>query len=63
MVADINGDAAAAIAQEVGNAAVAHCANVAVSADVESMAQAAFASFGTLDIVVNNAGITLALNQ
>ena len=58
MVADINGDAAAAIAQEVGNAAVAHSANVAVSADVESMAQAAFASFGTHDILVNNAGIT-----
>ncbi len=56
MVVDINGDAAAEVAQEIGG--VAQVANVADGADVKAMAQSAFDAFGQLDILVNNAGVT-----
>jgi len=56
MVADLNGDAAATIAAEVGG--IAQVVDVADRDSVATMAQAAQAAFGTLDILVNNAGIT-----
>ncbi len=56
MVADLNGDAAATIATEVGG--IAQVVDVADRDSVATMAQAAQAAFGTLDILVNNAGIT-----
>jgi len=58
MLADINGDGAAALAQELGGAAVAQVVDVADGASMAAMAKAAFAAFGRLDILVNNAGIT-----
>lgn len=58
MVADINPDAARQIADSAGDAAFAHVVDVADSESMHDMAQAAFNRFGSLDIMVNNAGIT-----
>ncbi|MEM8986977.1 MAG: glucose 1-dehydrogenase [Pseudomonadota bacterium] len=55
MVADINKDAAAALASDLG---VASCAvDVADGASVAAMAAAAREAFGEIDILVNNAGV------
>jgi len=56
MVVDLNGDAAAAVAQEIGG--VAQVADVSKADSVKDMAQAALAAWGRIDILVNNAGIT-----
>lgn len=56
MVADINADAAQAVADEIGG--VAQVVDVADGDSVGAMAQAALAAFGTVDMLVNNAGIT-----
>ena len=56
MVADLNGDAAAAVAAEIGG--IAQTVDVAKTDSVETMADAAREAFGALDILVNNAGIT-----
>jgi len=56
MLADINGDGARAVADDLGG----HSIEVDVSngASVQAMADHTLATFGTLDILVNNAGIT-----
>jgi 3-oxoacyl-[acyl-carrier protein] reductase len=56
MIADINGEAARALAEELG--AVACTVDVSDGASVQAMAEAARAAFGLPYIVVNNAGIT-----
>ena len=56
MIADIDGDAAARVAAELGG--IGHRVDVADNASVEAMAAAAKKAFGALDILVNNAGIT-----
>ena len=56
LVADINGDAAAAIAEEIGAASCR--ADVSDAASVAEMAQAVTRHLGRLDILVNNAGVT-----
>ena len=56
MVADINGDAAQAAATEMGG--IACTVDVANSASVKAMAEAAITEMGHIDILVNNAGIT-----
>ena len=58
MIADINGAAAVALATELGEAAIAHQVDVSKRDSVEALAAAAFAAFGSLDIIVNNAGVT-----
>ncbi|MEM6304030.1 MAG: SDR family oxidoreductase [Pseudomonadota bacterium] len=58
MVADINADAAAGFAAEVGESATAQTVDVGDSASVNAMAQAAIEAFGRVDILVNNAGVT-----
>ncbi len=58
MIVDINSQAASDLASELGGDAVAHTANVAVSKDVQEMVEQAVATFGRLDILINNAGIT-----
>jgi 3-oxoacyl-[acyl-carrier protein] reductase len=54
-VADINGEAARAVASEIGGVAVA--CNVAERAEIEALRDAV-ADIGPLDILVNNAGVT-----
>ena len=56
MVADINGDAARAMADEVGG--ISCIVDVSKSDSVKAMAEAATAQMGHIDILVNNAGIT-----
>lgn len=58
MIADINGDGAAALCAEIGETTVAQQVDVANAASVNTMAEAALAAFGHVDILVNNAGVT-----
>lgn len=58
MIADINAEAAAAMAAELGGKAVPQAVDVSDAASVQAMADAALAAFGHLDILVNNAGVT-----
>jgi len=58
MIADINHDAAVAMASEVGRDAIAHHVDVGDDASVKAMAEAARETFGAVDILVNNAGVT-----
>ncbi len=58
MIADINRDAADALAAELGSAAVAQTVDVSDGTSVQAMADAALSAFGHLDILVNNAGVT-----
>ena len=57
IVADLNLDAAQAVAQSLGAQAQALRADVTQAQDVKAMLEAAQKSFGGLDILVNNAGI------
>lgn len=56
MVADINMDAAQSVALEIDGIAIK--VDVADNASVAAMAAGAFQAFGTLDYLINNAGIT-----
>ena len=56
MIADINGDGAAALAKELG--ALAQQVDLSRGDSVDAMAKAALAAFGNLDILVNNAGVS-----
>jgi 3-oxoacyl-[acyl-carrier protein] reductase len=61
VLADINGDAAAAAAKELaaGNAdAIGVQCDVTSEADVESLIEHCARAFGSVDVLVNNAGIT-----
>jgi 3-oxoacyl-[acyl-carrier protein] reductase len=58
LVADLNLEAATAVAAAAGPAARALRVDVASAADVRQMMEAAVQHFGRLDIVVNNAGVT-----
>lgn len=57
LVADINLDAARAVAAGVGATALALRVDVTQAADVRAMVEAAESQFGGLDILVNNAGM------
>jgi len=57
VIADINGDAANAMAKELGDAAMAIKVDVSAADDVARMAESAMRSFGAIDILVNNAGV------
>lgn len=56
MIADLNEDAARAIAAELGG--IAQRVDVSKAADVDAMARAALDAWGRVDILVNNAGMT-----
>jgi len=56
IIADINGDAAAALARELG--AIAHQVDVSSDSSVNDLAGTAIGRFGRLDILVNNAGVS-----
>lgn len=57
-IADINEAGAQALATELGAHAIAVRCDVTKKADVEALVAATVKAFGTLDIVVNNAGTT-----
>jgi len=56
MMADLNGDAAAEIAAEIGG--IAQTVDVADGTSVAAMTRAAMDAWGRIDILINNAGIT-----
>jgi NAD(P)-dependent dehydrogenase (short-subunit alcohol dehydrogenase family) len=56
-LADMDGDAAAAAAVEIGDEAVPVRADVSQSAQVRAMAQAVVERWRRIDILVNNAGV------
>ena len=58
LVADINGEAAARVAAEIGEAARPFVADVSRAEQVRAMVDEAVSAFGDLDCVVNNAGYT-----
>lgn len=58
MIADINEAGAEALATEMGDQTLAHGVNLVNSNEVEAMAKRAIDTFGGLDILINNAGIT-----
>ncbi|MEP0942531.1 MAG: SDR family oxidoreductase [Rhizobiaceae bacterium] len=58
VVADLNGDAADRVAEEIGARAVALQVDVARAQDNQAMAAAAMSHFKRLDIFVLNAGVT-----
>ena len=58
MIADINGDGAQAMATELGSDAMASAVDVSDGASVTAMAQIALATWGHVDILINNAGVT-----
>lgn len=57
VIADLNGDAARALAAELGDATLGVRVDVSSAADVSALAQAANRLLGGVDIVVNNAGV------
>lgn len=56
-VADLNLDAAEALARDLGDAAMAVRADVSRAGDVEAMAAEVTNRFGGVDVMVNNAGV------
>lgn len=60
VIADINADAAAEAAASlgIGDRAIGVGGNVAESEDIDALVAAALDTFGSLDVWVNNAGIT-----
>src|SRR5215213_1989067 len=56
VVADSNGEGAKAVADQIGETAIAVTADVRIEADVIGMLEATKRAFGRLDILVNNAG-------
>ena len=57
IVADLNGDAARALATELGDADLGVKADVSSAADVAALEETANRLLGGVDIVVNNAGV------
>ena len=57
LAVDLDGESVAAVAAGHGDAVAGHAADVTDYAAVEGMVDAAVARFGTLDVVINNAGI------
>lgn len=58
LVADINTEAAQAMAETLGPAAIACGVDVSQASEMQNLARQATAAFGRLDILVNNAGVT-----
>jgi len=57
VVSDINDDAAAGVAKEIGEQAVVNHCDTAVEAEVQGAIAATIDAFGGIDILVNNAGV------
>ncbi len=57
VVVDLDAEAGAAVAAEIGNAAIFRQADVTRSADVQGYVEAAIDTFGAIDCFHNNAGI------
>ncbi len=58
MIADINGEAALAMVEDIGEQTVAQTVDVGDGPSVQEMANKALSTFGHVDILINNAGVT-----
>jgi 3-oxoacyl-[acyl-carrier protein] reductase len=58
VISDVNAEACAETAKELGANAIAIPCNVTVKAEVEKLAEETKAKLGAIDILVNNAGVT-----
>jgi len=58
MIADINGDAARDLAATSGDKAIAQTVDVSDGPSVQAMTDVALSTFGHIDILINNAGIS-----
>lgn len=58
VIADLDGDKASALADELGDRTVAMTVDVASAADNQSLVETAVSTFGGCDIFVVNAGVT-----
>jgi len=58
LIADLNAEAANALAHDLGSHAVAMGVDISRLDGIEAMAKAAIDAFGHVDILVNNAGVT-----
>jgi 3-oxoacyl-[acyl-carrier protein] reductase len=58
VVADLNEEGAKSVAAQLGGSAIAVKCDVAKRADIDNLVATAVKQFGTIDIVVNNAGYT-----
>jgi 3-oxoacyl-[acyl-carrier protein] reductase len=58
LLADLDGQRAAAAASSIGDGAAGIACDVTIEADVQQVVAAAAARFGGVDIFVNNAGVT-----
>jgi NAD(P)-dependent dehydrogenase (short-subunit alcohol dehydrogenase family) len=56
-VADLNAEAASAVAREIGGGATHHGLDVTRPEDLEALAEAVFTADGRVDVLHNNAGI------
>jgi NAD(P)-dependent dehydrogenase (short-subunit alcohol dehydrogenase family) len=56
-VADLNAEAAGAVAREIGGGATHHGLDVTRPEDLEALAEAVFTADGRVDVLHNNAGI------
>lgn len=61
VVVDLDGDAAQAMASEIGGGAIAVAADVSDEADCAAMVATAVQKLGRLDVAVNNAGVSSPL--
>jgi NAD(P)-dependent dehydrogenase (short-subunit alcohol dehydrogenase family) len=61
VIADIDRDAGAALAQELGDAAAFHQTDVSDADQVQALVDFAVAHFGGLHIMLNNAGVSSAM--
>jgi 3-oxoacyl-[acyl-carrier protein] reductase len=57
-VLDVNEQAARKVAGDIGKSAIAVRADVAKKADIDAAVKATLKAFGTIDILINNAGIS-----
>lgn len=60
VISDINSDSANAVVEEIkssGGEAISVVANVAEEADIQNLIDATVSAYGTVDVLVNNAGI------
>jgi NAD(P)-dependent dehydrogenase (short-subunit alcohol dehydrogenase family) len=63
LIADVDGDAGAALADEIGSSALFVKADVAELDQVKSLVSTAVERFGGLDVMVNNAGVSSTMHR
>ncbi|MGV1795150.1 SDR family oxidoreductase [Rhizobium sp. A37_96] len=61
-VADLNAEAAKAVAEDIGGGAIAAKVDVSSASEVEAMVSAVIGEYGRVDVLINNAGFGMTGN-